>query len=77
MQHCLAIAFAVFRYKWLFYINPNYYGFSAIGRVLLSDTEFSCVYDSELECYPYTGIYILTRFDLNNINPHYNILVSD
>ena len=77
MQHCLAIALAVFRYKWLFYINPNYYGFSAIGRVLLSDTEFSCVYDSELECYPYTGIYILTRFDLNNINPHYNILVSD
>lgn len=66
-----------YRYKWLFYINPNYYGFSAIGRVLLSDMKLGCVYESELECYPYSGPYILSHFDLDTVNPHYHIVVSD
>ena len=44
------------RYRWLSFINPNYYGFSASAVILLSDFESDCERDggSELECYIYT-----------------------
>ena len=66
------------RYRWLTYINPNYYGFSASAVILLSDFESDCERDggSELECYPLSGRYILDRFNFNVVNPYQNIVVS-
>ena len=62
------------------YINPNYYGFSASAFLLLEDFETSCdrkANTTEIECYPESGEYILKRFDFDEINPYYNILVSE
>ena len=67
-----------FRYRWLCYINPNYYGFSASAVILLTDFESDCEMDggSELECYSSSGKYILDVFNFANINPYQNIVVS-
>ncbi len=65
-----------YRYSWLFYINPNYYGFSAMARILLQEIELGCQYQSPIECYPSSSAYILTYFDLHTINPYLNLLVS-
>ena len=67
-----------FRYRWLCYINPNYYGFSASAVILLTDFESDCEKDggSELECYSSSGKYILDIFNFANINPYQNIVVS-
>ena len=66
------------RYRWLCYINPNYYGFSASAVILLSDFESDCERDggSELECYAVSANYILDTFDFNDVNPYENTLVS-
>ena len=70
--------FSQFRYRWLTYINPNYYGFSASAVLLLSDFESGCERDggSVLECYPQSGEYILNQFNFKDVNPYYNITVS-
>lgn len=66
------------RYRWLCYINPNYYGFSASSVILLTDFESDCEHDggSALECYTFSGKYILDAFNFTNINPYKNIAVS-
>ena len=66
-------------YRWLTFINPNYYGFSASTVILLSDFESDCERDggSELECYTASGDYILEVFGFDNVNPYQNIAVSD
>lgn len=66
------------RYRWLCYINPNFYGFSASTVILLSDFQSDCEINggSELECYTSSGKYILDSFSFNDINPYQNILVS-
>lgn len=64
------------RYSWLFYINPNFYGFSAMARVLLQDIDLGCQYDSPIECFPSSGAYLLTYFDLHRTNPYLNVVVS-
>ncbi len=66
-----------YRYTWLFYINPNYYGFSSIARLILEDINLECDYHSPIECYPTTGKYLLTYFDLHTVNPFLHILVSN
>ena len=75
---CARVRILHYRYRWLVYINPNYYGFSASAVILLSDFESDCERDggSELECYPLSGRYILDRFNFNLINPYQNIVVS-
>ena len=66
------------RYRWLSFINPNYYGFSASAVIVLTDFESDCERGggSELECYPVSGRYILDRFNFNVVNPYQNIVVS-
>ena len=63
------------RYQWLFFINPNFYGFSAMTRVLLQNLDLGCQYPSPIECYPTSARYILTYFSLHLVNPYANILV--
>jgi hypothetical protein len=64
-------------YRWMSFINPNYYGFSASAVILLSDFESDCERDggSELECYTTSGKYILDSFDFTDINPYANIVM--
>ena len=66
------------RYRWLSFINPNYYGFSASTVILLSDFKSDCERDggSELECYTTSGKYVLDSFDFTDVNPYANIVVS-
>ena len=75
----LSAALGLFRYRWMSFINPNYYGFSASAVILLSDFESDCERDggSELECYTASGDYILEVFGFDNVNPYQNIAVSD
>ncbi|CAI8009436.1 ABC transporter G family member 8 [Geodia barretti] len=64
-------------YRWMSFINPNYYGFSASAVILLSDFESDCERDggSELECYTASGDYILEVFGFDNVNPYQNIAI--
>lgn len=59
----------------MFYINPNYYGFSASAFLLLADFKTSCE-GSEFECYTSSGEYVLNQFSFNEINPYQQALVS-
>ena len=69
--------FVTCRYKWLFHVNPNYYGFSAMIRLLLQGRgSGSCDLPSALECYPSSAEYVLTYFDLQAVNPFFHICVS-
>ena len=68
------IYFFLIRYCWLFYINPNFYGFSSTAYILLSNFNNNCT-KSELECYIGSGDYILRQFQFDQINPYLNILV--
>lgn len=70
--------FWVSRYRWLCYINPNYYGFSASAFLLLSGFESECERNggSAFECYTSSGEYILRYFAFSEINPYQNIMVS-
>ena len=63
-----------FRYRWLFYINPNYYGFSASAYLLLENFSTGCE-GSEFECYTSSGMYTLTQFSFHDINPYFHVLV--
>ena len=45
-------------------------------RVLIEDLDLGCAYDSPIECYPSSGAYILTFFDLHTANPYLHVVVS-
>ncbi len=62
------------RYRWLVYINPNYYGFSSSAFLLLDDFKTDCE-GTAFECYTSSGEYILSQFDFDQINPYLHILV--
>jgi hypothetical protein len=64
------------RYRWLFYINPNYYGFSAMTRVVLESVDLGCSHQSPIECYPTSAGYIISYFSLDLTNPYASIMVS-
>lgn len=70
------ISFCISRYDLLFYINPQYYGYSAIAKVLLKDKLLSCKYDSTLECRSSDGNAILAKFGFDVVNPYEHMLVS-
>ena len=76
--HCVIHFICMCRYRWLCYINPNFYGFSASAVLLLSNFESDCERrgGSELECYTSSGQYVLDRFSFGDINPYQNIVVS-
>ena len=61
-------------YRWLFYINPNYYGFSSTSYLLLTNFDSHCA-GTELECYITTGEYTLTQFNFEETNPAFHIMV--
>ena len=63
------------RYRWLAFINPNYYGFSSSAFLLLSDFETDCE-GTQFECYTSSGQYILAQFDFDEVNPYLHIVVS-
>ena len=65
-----------YRYGWLYYINPNFYGFTAVSRVLLENYEVQCPYESDIECYPSSSLYIISYFSLDTVNPYLNVVVS-
>ena len=70
-----SVPFLTPRYCWLFYINPNFYGFSASAFILLENFQPNCD-QSELECYVQSGEYILRQFSFDQINPFLNLAVS-
>ena len=45
-------------------------------RLLLGTTNLGCLYDSDVECYPTSSMYVLTYFNFNDINPHLHLVVS-
>ena len=65
----------MYRYRWLFFINPNYYGFSSSAYLLLKEFDSNCA-GNELECYVSTGDYTLTQFNFNETNPVLHVMVS-
>ena len=63
------------RYRWLFYINPNYYSFSASSFLLLRNFDTGCK-SSSFDCYTSSGVYILQQFGFDAVNPYQHILVG-
>lgn len=63
-------------YKWITYINPSYYAYSAIGAILLSEgDQLGCGRDSKLECFSTSGLSLLKTFGLDTTNPFMNLLI--
>ena len=59
----------------MFFVNPNYYGFSSTAYLLLKEFDPNCA-GNDLECYISTGDYTLTQFNFNETNPALHIMVS-
>ena len=66
----------VCRYRWIVYINPNYFGLSSVAFLVLSDLKTDCT-GSQLECYISSGSYTLNQFFFDEINPYLHLVVSD
>lgn len=62
-------------YRWIFYINPSFYAYSATTVVVLEDNNLECTRESELECFRSSGISVLGEFGLADVNPIENIVV--
>lgn len=65
-----------FRYNLLFYINPTFYGYAAITKVLLQDARLKCEYDSILNCISTDGNAVLARFGFDAVNVYEYLVVS-
>ena len=65
-----------FSFEWLLYINPSYYGYSGMLRVVLPSIKTGCDYQSSIECYPDTGEYWLEDFGMEDVQPYLSLLVS-
>ena len=65
-----------FRYNFLFYINPQFYGYAAITKVLLQNVRLKCEYESTLNCVSTDGNAVLARFGFDIINIYENLVVS-
>lgn len=64
-----------FRYNLLFYVNPQFYGYAAIAKVLLQNVRLECAYESTLSCISTDGNAVLTRFGLISVNPYEHLVV--
>ena len=62
-------------YRWIFYINPSFYAYSATTVAVLEDNNLKCERDSELECFRVSGLSVLGTFGLADINPVENLVV--
>ena len=74
----IILSHIIIRYRWIFYINPNYYGFSASANILLSGINNDCADDGDeiFECYARSGEYVLKQFNFDSVNPFMHIAVS-
>lgn len=61
-------------YRWIFYINPSFYAYSATSVTILEDADLDCDRDSSLECFRGSGIAVLDSFGLSDINPIENLV---
>ena len=72
---CYSIFF-LHRYAFLFYINPQFYGYAAIAKALLNDVQLKCAYDSTLNCINTNGNAVLASFGYDTVNIYENLAVS-
>lgn len=68
--------FIYLRYNLLFYINPQFYGYSAISKALLQNLRLKCVYESKLNCISTEGNAVLAGFGFDTVNIYENLAVS-
>ncbi|KAJ7382647.1 hypothetical protein OS493_033703 [Desmophyllum pertusum] len=62
-------------YNFLFYINPQFYGYAAITKVLLQNVRLKCEYESTLNCVSTDGNAVLARFGFDIINIYENLVI--
>ncbi|KAL9959094.1 hypothetical protein ACROYT_G036177 [Oculina patagonica] len=62
-------------YNLLFYINPQFYGYSAITKVLLQNVRLKCEYESTLNCIATDGNAVLARFGFDTVNIYENLAI--
>ncbi|KAL9959100.1 hypothetical protein ACROYT_G036183 [Oculina patagonica] len=62
-------------YNLLYYINPVFYGFSAITKVLLQDVHLKCENESILNCISTDGNAVLARFGFDTVNIYENLTI--
>ena len=63
----------LFRYRWIAYLNPNYYALSSVTYFVLED--FNFCEGSQFECFFDSGPYILRMFFFDKINPYLHLVV--
>ena len=61
-------------YRWIFYINPSFYAYSATTVTILEGAELPCERDSILECFRTSGIAVLAEFGIDDVNPIENLV---
>ena len=76
LQWHLLFYFSLHRYVFLFFINPQFYGYAAIVKVLLNDVQLKCAYDSTLNCINTNGNAVLASFGYDTVNIYENLAVS-
>jgi hypothetical protein len=62
-------------FAWLFYINPNFYGYASMMRLIMPDIDVGCNFDSTIECYPSTGKFWLEHFGFQFIQPFLSLVI--
>lgn len=62
-------------YNLLFFINPQFYGYSAISKVLLQNVRLKCVYESTLNCISTDGNAVLARFGFDTVNIYEHLVI--
>ena len=67
--------FPLLRWRWLVYINPNYYAVSSVAVFVLSDFQAPCP-GSEFGCFLQSGTQILQQFNFDQVNPYIHLTVS-
>ena len=63
-------------FLWLMYLNPSYYGYAGMLRLVLPGLQTGCDYQSTIECYPDTGAFWIDDFGIDEVQPYLYLLVS-
>ena len=62
-------------YRWIFYINPSFYAYSATSVTVLVGNEIQCDRSSTLECFRESGVATIEQFGLAEVNPFANLVI--
>ncbi|XP_062523405.1 uncharacterized protein LOC134198090 isoform X2 [Corticium candelabrum] len=62
-------------FAWLFYINPSFYGYASIMRLIIPGIETGCDFQSTIECYPNTGSFWIEHFGFEFIQPYLSLMI--